>query len=76
MSASSRRRKTRFSSIRYASTSRFRWSSQLVSLFGVAFAGIVAASGSDAPLALVAGHFETYAMWIGPLVFAAMIAWL
>ncbi len=46
------------------------------SLFGVAFAGIVAASGSDAPLAVVAGHFETYAMWIGPLVFAAIIAWL
>jgi hypothetical protein len=46
------------------------------SLFGVAFAGIVAASGSDAPLAVVGGHFETTAMWIGPLVFATTIAWV
>jgi putative OPT family oligopeptide transporter len=45
------------------------------SLFGVAFAGIVAASGSDAPLAVVGQQFETYAMWIGPLVFAAIVAW-
>ena len=46
------------------------------SLFGVAFAGIVAASGSDAPLAVVGEHFETYAVWIGPVLFAAIIAWL
>jgi putative OPT family oligopeptide transporter len=46
------------------------------SLFGVAFAGIVAASGSDVPLAIVGEHFETYALWIGPIVFAAVIAWL
>src|SRR5688572_17999670 len=46
------------------------------SLFGVAFAGIVAASGSDAPLAVVGEGFETYALWIGPLAFAAVIAWL
>ena len=46
------------------------------SLFGVAFAGIVAASGNDAPLAVVGEPFETYAMWIGPLVFAAAVAWL
>jgi putative OPT family oligopeptide transporter len=46
------------------------------SLFGVTFAGIVAASGSDAPLAVVGEDFETYAMWIGPLLFAAIIAWL
>jgi putative OPT family oligopeptide transporter len=46
------------------------------SLFGVAFAGIVAASGNDAPLAVVGEGFEPYAMWIGPLVFAAVIAWL
>jgi putative OPT family oligopeptide transporter len=46
------------------------------SLFGVAFAGIVAASGNDAPLAAVGEQFETYAMWIGPLVFAAIVAWL
>jgi putative OPT family oligopeptide transporter len=46
------------------------------SLFGVAFAGIVAASGSDAPLAIAGENFETFAMWIGPLVFAASVAWL
>jgi putative OPT family oligopeptide transporter len=46
------------------------------SLFGVAFAGIVAASGSDAPLAVVGERFETYAMWIGPIVFTAIVAWL
>jgi putative OPT family oligopeptide transporter len=46
------------------------------SLFGVAFAGIVAASGNDAPLAVVGEHFETYAIWTGPLLFAAIIAWL
>ena len=46
------------------------------SLFGVAFAGIVAASGSDAPLAMVGEDFESYATAIGPLTFAAVIAWL
>ena len=46
------------------------------SLFGVAFAGIVAASGSDAPLAVVGERFEAYATVIGPLTFAAAIAWL
>ena len=46
------------------------------SLFGVTFAGIVAASGSDTPLAVVGKQFETYAMWSGPLVFAAIVAWL
>jgi putative OPT family oligopeptide transporter len=47
------------------------------SLFGVAFAGIVAGSGSDAPLDWFVGeHFETYAMWLGLLVFAGAIAWL
>ena len=46
------------------------------SLFGVTFAGIVAASGSDAPLAVVGEHFEIYAMWIGPVLFAAILAWL
>ncbi len=46
------------------------------SLFGVAFAGIVAASGNDAPLAVMGEQFDTYAMWIGPLVFAAIVAWL
>jgi putative OPT family oligopeptide transporter len=46
------------------------------SLFGVAFAGIVASSGSDAPLALVGEDFEPYARWIGAITFAAIIAWL
>jgi putative OPT family oligopeptide transporter len=46
------------------------------SLFGVAFAGIVAASGSDAPLAVVGDHFETYARWIAPPFFAAVVAWV
>ena len=46
------------------------------SLFGVAFAGIVAGSGSDAPLAVVGEEFEAYAGWIGVAVFAALIAWL
>ena len=46
------------------------------SLFGVAFAGIVAATASDAPLSVVGEHFETYAVWIGPVLFAAIIAWL
>lgn len=44
------------------------------SLFGVAFAGIVGASGSDAPLALVGEHFETAARYIGVLLFIAVIA--
>jgi putative OPT family oligopeptide transporter len=46
------------------------------SLFGVAFAGIVAGSGSDAPLAIVGEHFETYATWLGMLVFVGLVAWL
>jgi putative OPT family oligopeptide transporter len=46
------------------------------SLFGVAFAGIVAGSGSDAPLALAGEHFETYATWLGMLVFVGLVAWL
>jgi len=46
------------------------------SLFGVAFAGIVVGSGSDSPFALVGEHFETYATWLGMIVFAGAIAWL
>jgi putative OPT family oligopeptide transporter len=46
------------------------------SLFGVAFAGVVAASGSDAPMAVVGEHFEVYATWLGMLVFAGIVAWL
>jgi putative OPT family oligopeptide transporter len=46
------------------------------SLFGVAFAGIVAGTGSDAPLAVVGESFEAYAGWLGAAVFAALVAWL
>ena len=43
------------------------------SLFGVAFAALVGATGSDAPLALVSG-FETPAILLGLLAFAAAVA--
>ena len=46
------------------------------SLFGVAFAGIVAASGSDAPLAIVGDGFAGTALIIGTLAFVAVTAWL
>ena len=39
------------------------------SLFGVVFAGIVAASGSDAPLAIVGDSFENWAIAIGVVLF-------
>ena len=44
------------------------------SLFGVLFAGIVAASGSDAPLAIVGDGFENVAVVLGVVVFAALVA--
>ena len=46
------------------------------SLFGVAFAGIVAASGSDAPLAVVGGGFAPTALIAGTLAFVAVTWWL
>jgi putative OPT family oligopeptide transporter len=46
------------------------------SLFGVAFAGIVAASGSDAPLAVVGASFEPIALWGGTALFVGLIWWL
>ena len=46
------------------------------SLWGVVFAGIVAASGNDAPLALVGDGFQTYALVGGTIVFIALLAWL
>jgi putative OPT family oligopeptide transporter len=46
------------------------------SLWGVVFAGIVAASGSDSPLALVGDGFATPALIGGTIVFIAMLAWL
>ena len=45
------------------------------SLFGVAFAAIVAGSGSDAPLAVVGKSFEWVAMWGGAALFVAMLWW-
>jgi putative OPT family oligopeptide transporter len=46
------------------------------SLFGVAFAGIVYWTNKDAPLAVAGEHFETYATWLGMLVFAGIVVWL
>ncbi len=46
------------------------------SLFGVVFAGIVAATGDDAPLALLGDGFATWANILGVLVFVALIALL
>ena len=42
------------------------------SLWGVAFAGIVAASGSDSPLAIVGEGFETSGLVIGVTLFVAL----
>jgi putative OPT family oligopeptide transporter len=46
------------------------------SLFGVAFAGIVAGSGSDAPLAVVGESYEPFAMWGGSALFIFMLWWM
>ncbi len=46
------------------------------SLLGVAFAGAVAFTGSDAPLAVVGADFEHAARWIGVVLFAGGIALL
>ena len=46
------------------------------SLFGVALAGLIVATGSDAPLALVDDGFATPATVIGPAVFAGLLALL
>ena len=43
------------------------------SLFGVVFAGIVAASGSDAPLAVVGDSFETWGIILGVVLFVVTI---
>jgi putative OPT family oligopeptide transporter len=43
------------------------------SLFGVLFAGIVAASGSDSPLAVVGEGFENWALAIGIVLFVATV---
>ena len=51
------------------------------SLFGVAFAGILAWANrsspippNDAPLALMSEHFESVALWLAPLLFFGLIA--
>ncbi len=46
------------------------------SLFGVAFAGIVAGSGSDAPLAVVGHDFERIGVLIGVVLFVGIVALL
>ncbi|HEX8055494.1 MAG TPA: oligopeptide transporter, OPT family [Novosphingobium sp.] len=46
------------------------------SLWGVAFAGIVAVSGSDSPLALVGESFAPIALVGGTLLFIALTVWL
>ncbi|MCG7633516.1 oligopeptide transporter, OPT family [Gordonia McavH-238-E] len=45
-------------------------------LFGVVFAGIVAATGDDSALAIVGDGFERWAQILGVIVFAATIALL
>ncbi|MCW1428624.1 OPT family oligopeptide transporter [Novosphingobium sp. JCM 18896] len=42
------------------------------SLWGVAFAGIVAGSGSDSPLTLVGAHFTPFALGGGVVLFAGL----
>ena len=46
------------------------------SLWGVTFAGIVYATGKDAPLALFGDDFETYGLIIGALLFVGTTWWL
>ncbi len=46
------------------------------SLFGVAFAGIVAAGGTDSPLAVVGDSFERVGIAIGLVAFVGALAWL
>jgi putative OPT family oligopeptide transporter len=46
------------------------------SLWGVVFAGIVAGSGSDAPLAVVGEGFETVAVLAGAALFVLLAAWI
>jgi lipopolysaccharide export LptBFGC system permease protein LptF len=45
------------------------------SLFGVLLAGIVVASGSGAPLAVVGDSFRPIAVWGGALLFALIALW-
>ena len=46
------------------------------SLFGVAFAGVVAATGKDSPLAVVGASFAPVALWGGIALFVGLIWWV
>ncbi len=46
------------------------------SLFGVVFAGIVAATGDDSPLAIVGDGFENTSEYLGVILFVLVVAWL
>ncbi|MBJ7289261.1 oligopeptide transporter, OPT family [Williamsia sp.] len=46
------------------------------SLFGVVFAGIVAASGDDDPLRIVGEGFDNWAQILGILAFVLVVGWL
>jgi uncharacterized oligopeptide transporter (OPT) family protein len=46
------------------------------SLWGVVFAGIVAGSGSDTPMALVGEGFELFALAGGTALFVLLALWL
>jgi hypothetical protein len=46
------------------------------SLFGVVFAGIVAGSGNDSPLAIVGKGFASWAEILGVVAFVALVAGL
>ena len=43
------------------------------SLFGVLYAGIVAGSGSDAPLAVVGEGYAPFAPWVGLVLFVGLV---
>ena len=45
-------------------------------LFGVVFAGIVAATSDDSVLQVVGDGFDKWAQALGVIVFAASVAWL
>ncbi|MEA3015936.1 MAG: hypothetical protein QOI38_658, partial [Sphingomonadales bacterium] len=46
------------------------------SLLNVAFAGVVAGTGSPSAIALVGDNFATFALIGGTIVFALLLAWL
>jgi hypothetical protein len=46
------------------------------SLFGVALAGLVVATGSSAPLRVTPESFEPTALILAPILFAVLAVWL